>query len=76
MRNDLPYTVFKGLRVTSIVGCFPEMCFSVFRGAGGCVVAKNKLETILFSPLGPVLLVLIIILIKKCIITSLSKNDS
>ena len=30
-----------GLRDQSIVGCFPELCFSVFRGACACVVVKT-----------------------------------
>ena len=51
-----------GLRKQSIVGCSHELCFSVFRGAGACGVAKAIYKQF-FSPFGPGLLVLIIIII-------------
>ena len=38
-----------GLREQSIVGCFPELCFSVFRGAGACGVAKVIINSFIFS---------------------------
>ena len=56
-RNDLPYTVIEtgtlvGQREPSIVGCFPELCFSVLRGAGACGVAKRVYKQLCSSHMG------------------------
>ena len=40
-----------GLREQSIFAFFPELCFSVFRCAGACVVAKSIYEQFCFSHL-------------------------
>ena len=40
------------LREQSIVGCFSDFCFSVFRGAGACGVAKAIYKQFYFSHLG------------------------
>ena len=37
-----------GLREQSIVGCFPDLCFSVFRGSGACGVAKATYKQLCF----------------------------
>ena len=64
--NDLPYTVltlecWMGSRVQSTVGCLiPRVVFySVFRGAGACMVAKAIYKQFCFT-LGAVLLVLML----------------
>ena len=49
-----------GLRERSIVGCFPELRFFSFPCPGAFGVAKEIYKQLLFSPLVPVLLVLII----------------
>ena len=48
----LPPERWMGLREQSIVGCFPELYFPVFRGAGACGVAKVIYKQFGFSHLG------------------------
>ena len=52
-----------GFQGAVIFDCFPELCFSIFHGAGVCGVANAIYKQFCFSPLAPVLPVLIIILI-------------
>ena len=56
MWNDPSYTVFdtgvERLREQSIVGCFPELYFSIFRGSGACGVSKAIYKQFCFSQLG------------------------
>ena len=59
-----------GLREQSTVVRFPELSFSVFLGAGACGIAKAISKTISFSPFGPVVLVLIIIIFEYIPLTS------
>ena len=40
-----------GLRKQSIVGCFPELCFPVFRGAGASGAANEIYNKFVFSNL-------------------------
>ena len=41
-----------GFREKSIVGCFPQLCFSVFRGADACGVEKTINKQFCFPNLG------------------------
>ena len=41
-----------GSRTQSTVGCFPELCFLVFRVAGACGVATAIYKRLCFSHLG------------------------
>ena len=48
------------LREQPTVGCFPKFCFSAFSGEGACGVSKVINND--FFPIGPVLVILIIII--------------
>ena len=55
--NDLPYTVFDSGTLDGFKGAvnrwlLPWVCFSVFRGAGACGVAKEIYKQLCFSNLG------------------------
>ena len=69
--NDLPFTVFSTPErwmsswVQSPAGCFPELCFLQFSVAQVLVGLRKQFINTLFFPLGPVLMVLIIIIINK-----------
>ena len=69
MWNDLPYSVFDTGTLDEFKGSVNRWLLhrvvfsSVFRGAGACGVPKAVHKQLLFFPLGPVLLVLIIIII-------------
>ena len=72
MWNDLPYTFFVTGTLDGFKGAvnrllFSELCFSVFRDAGACGVAKAIYKQFVFT-LEPVLLVLVIIIIVIIII--------
>ena len=41
-----------GLREQSTVGCFPDLNFFIFHGAGACGVAKTIYKQFCFSQLG------------------------